>query len=132
MEVDMGAVGEQLRIFQNQYEEKSREYDHLCEEFNQTSQVQKHHKHKPARTNLREKTGHRINDLYWHWPLESSRDILALLLRNIHIVHFMGSSINVVKTKYHFLSLSGNSYNKDVNNSGFMVSDSNYDLGQRM
>ncbi|XP_076009219.1 phosphatidylinositol 3-kinase regulatory subunit gamma-like [Genypterus blacodes] len=38
VEVDMGAVGEQLRIFHNQYEAKSREYDCLCEELNQTSQ----------------------------------------------------------------------------------------------
>ncbi|KAK2835338.1 hypothetical protein Q5P01_015822 [Channa striata] len=38
MEVDIDAVGEQLRIFQDQYKEKSKEYDHLFKEFNQTSQ----------------------------------------------------------------------------------------------
>ncbi|XP_019125387.1 phosphatidylinositol 3-kinase regulatory subunit gamma isoform X2 [Larimichthys crocea] len=38
MEVDIDAVGEQLRIFQDQYKEKSKEYDHLYEKFNQTSQ----------------------------------------------------------------------------------------------
>uniref|UniRef100_A0A3Q3RSJ4 Phosphatidylinositol 3-kinase regulatory subunit beta-like n=1 Tax=Mastacembelus armatus TaxID=205130 RepID=A0A3Q3RSJ4_9TELE len=38
MEVDINAVGEQLRIFQDQYKEKSKEYDHLFEEFNQSSQ----------------------------------------------------------------------------------------------
>ncbi|GLD49881.1 phosphatidylinositol 3-kinase regulatory subunit gamma-like isoform X2 [Lates japonicus] len=38
MEVDIDAVGEQLRIFQDQYKEKSKEYDRLFEEFNQTSQ----------------------------------------------------------------------------------------------
>ncbi|XP_069377888.1 phosphatidylinositol 3-kinase regulatory subunit gamma-like isoform X2 [Paralichthys olivaceus] len=38
MEVDIDAVGEQLRIFQDRYKEKSKEYDHLFEEFNQTSQ----------------------------------------------------------------------------------------------
>uniref|UniRef100_A0A3B4WVW7 Phosphatidylinositol 3-kinase regulatory subunit gamma-like n=1 Tax=Seriola lalandi dorsalis TaxID=1841481 RepID=A0A3B4WVW7_SERLL len=38
MEVDINAVGEQLRIFQDQYKEKSKEYDRLFEEFNQTSQ----------------------------------------------------------------------------------------------
>ncbi|KAK9519501.1 hypothetical protein VZT92_022227 [Zoarces viviparus] len=36
--VDIGAVGEQLRIFQDQYKEKSKEYDRLFEKFNQTSQ----------------------------------------------------------------------------------------------
>lgn len=39
MEVDIDAVGEQLRIFQDQYKEKSKEYDCLFETFNQTSQV---------------------------------------------------------------------------------------------
>lgn len=39
MEVDTDAVGEQLRIFQDQFKEKSKEYDRLFEEFNQTSQV---------------------------------------------------------------------------------------------
>lgn len=38
MEVDIDAVGEQLRIFQDQYKEKSKEYDRLYERFNQTSQ----------------------------------------------------------------------------------------------
>ncbi|KAI3368215.1 hypothetical protein L3Q82_007936 [Scortum barcoo] len=38
MEVDIDAVGEQLRIFQDQYKEKSKEYDRLYEKFNQTSQ----------------------------------------------------------------------------------------------
>nr|XP_015826332.2 phosphatidylinositol 3-kinase regulatory subunit gamma [Nothobranchius furzeri]XP_015826333.2 phosphatidylinositol 3-kinase regulatory subunit gamma [Nothobranchius furzeri] len=38
MEVDIDAVGEQLRIFQDQYKEKSQEYDRLFEELNQTSQ----------------------------------------------------------------------------------------------
>ncbi|TDH08681.1 hypothetical protein EPR50_G00100670 [Perca flavescens] len=38
MEVDIDAVGEQLRIFQDQYKEKSKEYDLLFEKFNQTSQ----------------------------------------------------------------------------------------------
>ncbi|XP_049444951.1 phosphatidylinositol 3-kinase regulatory subunit gamma-like [Epinephelus fuscoguttatus] len=38
MEVDIDAVGEQLRIFQEQYREKSKEYDRLFEKFNQTSQ----------------------------------------------------------------------------------------------
>lgn len=42
MEVDIDAVGEQLRIFQDQYKEKSKEYDHLYEKFNQTSQVLQH------------------------------------------------------------------------------------------
>lgn len=40
MEVDIDAVGEQLRVLQDQYKEKSKEYDHLYEKFNQTSQVQ--------------------------------------------------------------------------------------------
>lgn len=39
MEVDIDAVGEQLRVLQDQYKEKSKEYDHLYEKFNQTSQV---------------------------------------------------------------------------------------------
>ncbi|XP_032382811.1 phosphatidylinositol 3-kinase regulatory subunit gamma isoform X2 [Etheostoma spectabile] len=38
MEVNIDAVGEQLRIFQDQYKEKSKEYDLLFEKFNQTSQ----------------------------------------------------------------------------------------------
>ncbi|XP_041863144.1 phosphatidylinositol 3-kinase regulatory subunit gamma-like [Melanotaenia boesemani] len=38
MEVDIDAAGEQLRIFQDQYKEKSQEYDRLFEELNQTSQ----------------------------------------------------------------------------------------------
>ncbi|XP_041791174.1 phosphatidylinositol 3-kinase regulatory subunit gamma-like [Chelmon rostratus] len=38
MEVDIDAVGEQLRIFQEQYKEKSKEYDRLYETFNKTSQ----------------------------------------------------------------------------------------------
>ncbi|KAM7409647.1 hypothetical protein PAMA_001236 [Pampus argenteus] len=38
MDVNIDAVGEQLRTFQDKYEEKSKEYDHLYEEFNQTSQ----------------------------------------------------------------------------------------------
>lgn len=42
MEVDIDAVGQQLRIFQDQYKEKSKEYDHLYEMFNQTAQVQPH------------------------------------------------------------------------------------------
>uniref|UniRef100_A0A673CHL9 SH2 domain-containing protein n=1 Tax=Sphaeramia orbicularis TaxID=375764 RepID=A0A673CHL9_9TELE len=35
---DINAIGEQLRIFQDQYQEKSKEYDRLFKEFNQTSQ----------------------------------------------------------------------------------------------
>ncbi|XP_034737108.1 phosphatidylinositol 3-kinase regulatory subunit gamma-like isoform X2 [Etheostoma cragini] len=38
MEVNIDAVGEQLRIFQDQYKEKSKEYDLLFEKFNRTSQ----------------------------------------------------------------------------------------------
>ncbi|XP_074523562.1 phosphatidylinositol 3-kinase regulatory subunit gamma-like isoform X2 [Halichoeres trimaculatus] len=38
VEVDIDAVGEQLRILQEQYRKKSKEYDHLYEKFNQTSQ----------------------------------------------------------------------------------------------
>ncbi|XP_058495258.1 phosphatidylinositol 3-kinase regulatory subunit alpha-like isoform X3 [Solea solea] len=38
MEVNIEAVGEQLRIFQNRFKEKSKEYDRLFEEFNQASQ----------------------------------------------------------------------------------------------
>ncbi|XP_037530439.1 phosphatidylinositol 3-kinase regulatory subunit beta [Nematolebias whitei] len=38
MEVDICAVGEQLKIFHDQYKEKSQEYDRLFEELNQTSQ----------------------------------------------------------------------------------------------
>lgn len=45
MEVDIDAVGQQLRIFQDQYKEKSKEYDHLYEMFNQTAQVQQHPYH---------------------------------------------------------------------------------------
>lgn len=43
MEVDIDAVGEQLRVLQGQYKEKSKEYDHLYEKFNQTSQVHSFH-----------------------------------------------------------------------------------------
>lgn len=39
MEADIDAAGEQLRIFQDQYKEKSKEYDRLFEELNLTSQV---------------------------------------------------------------------------------------------
>lgn len=45
MEVDIDAVGEQLRILQDQYKEKSKEYDRLYEKFNQTSQVQQFPNH---------------------------------------------------------------------------------------
>lgn len=45
MEVNIDAVGEQLRIFQDRYKEKSKEYDRLFEEFNQTSQVQQQPNH---------------------------------------------------------------------------------------
>lgn len=38
IEVDINAIGEQLRIFQDQYQQKSKEYDRLFKEFNQTSQ----------------------------------------------------------------------------------------------
>ncbi|XP_013129128.2 phosphatidylinositol 3-kinase regulatory subunit gamma-like isoform X1 [Oreochromis niloticus] len=38
MEADIDAAGEQLRIFQDQYKEKSKEYDRLFEELNLTSQ----------------------------------------------------------------------------------------------
>nr|XP_057928245.1 phosphatidylinositol 3-kinase regulatory subunit alpha-like isoform X2 [Doryrhamphus excisus] len=38
MEVDIDAVGERLKLFQDHYEEKSREYDRLNKELNQTSQ----------------------------------------------------------------------------------------------
>ncbi|CAG5863940.1 unnamed protein product [Menidia menidia] len=38
MEVDIDAAGEQLKMFQDRYKEKSREYDRLFEELNQTSQ----------------------------------------------------------------------------------------------
>ncbi|XP_053178970.1 phosphatidylinositol 3-kinase regulatory subunit gamma-like [Scomber japonicus] len=38
MEVNTDAVGAQLRTFQDQYKEKSKEFDHLYEEFNQSSQ----------------------------------------------------------------------------------------------
>lgn len=39
MEIDIDAVGQQLRTLQDQYKEKSEEYDLLYEKFNQTSQV---------------------------------------------------------------------------------------------
>lgn len=39
MEIDIDAVGQQLRMLQDQYKEKSKEYDLLYEKFNQTSQV---------------------------------------------------------------------------------------------
>lgn len=45
MDADINAVGEQLRIFQDQYKEMSEEYDRLFEEFNRTSQVQMYHNH---------------------------------------------------------------------------------------
>ena len=45
MEVNTDAVGAQLRTFQDQYKEKSKEFDHLYEEFNQSSQVQQPPKH---------------------------------------------------------------------------------------
>ncbi|CAG00783.1 unnamed protein product, partial [Tetraodon nigroviridis] len=38
MEIDIDAVGQQLRMLQDQYKEKSKEYDLLYEKFNQTSQ----------------------------------------------------------------------------------------------
>lgn len=38
MEVDISKVGEQLRMFQDRYQQKSKEYDNLLKEFNQTSQ----------------------------------------------------------------------------------------------
>lgn len=38
MEVDINEVGEQLRMFQDRYQQKSKEYDNLLKEFNQTSQ----------------------------------------------------------------------------------------------
>lgn len=38
-EIDIDAVGQQLRMLQDQYKEKSKEYDLLYETFNQTSQV---------------------------------------------------------------------------------------------
>lgn len=38
MEVDINEVGEQLRMFQDRYQQKSKEYDTLLKEFNQTSQ----------------------------------------------------------------------------------------------
>ncbi|XP_054646094.1 phosphatidylinositol 3-kinase regulatory subunit gamma-like [Dunckerocampus dactyliophorus] len=38
MEVDIDAVGERLKLFQDHYEEKSKEYDRLNKELNQTSQ----------------------------------------------------------------------------------------------
>ncbi|XP_077573123.1 phosphatidylinositol 3-kinase regulatory subunit gamma-like [Stigmatopora nigra] len=38
MELDIEAVGERLKVFQDQYEEKSKEYDRLYKELNQTSQ----------------------------------------------------------------------------------------------
>lgn len=39
MEINIEAVGQQLRMLQDQYKEKSKEYDRLYEKFNQTSQV---------------------------------------------------------------------------------------------
>lgn len=39
MEINIDAVGQQLRVLQDQYKEKSKEYDLLYEKFNQTSQV---------------------------------------------------------------------------------------------
>lgn len=39
MEIDIDAVGQQLRMLQDQYKEKSKEYDLLYEKFNQTTQV---------------------------------------------------------------------------------------------
>lgn len=42
MDVEIDAVGEQLKFFQDKYMEKSQEYDRLFEEFNQTSQVKQH------------------------------------------------------------------------------------------
>uniref|UniRef100_A0A3Q3W186 SH2 domain-containing protein n=1 Tax=Mola mola TaxID=94237 RepID=A0A3Q3W186_MOLML len=38
MEINIDVVGEQLRILQDQYKEKSKEYDRLYEKFNQTAQ----------------------------------------------------------------------------------------------
>uniref|UniRef100_A0A674NW37 Phosphoinositide-3-kinase regulatory subunit 2 n=1 Tax=Takifugu rubripes TaxID=31033 RepID=A0A674NW37_TAKRU len=38
MEINIEAVGQQLRMLQDQYKEKSKEYDRLYEKFNQTSQ----------------------------------------------------------------------------------------------
>ncbi|XP_061680921.1 phosphatidylinositol 3-kinase regulatory subunit beta-like isoform X2 [Syngnathoides biaculeatus] len=38
MELDIEIVAERLKVFQDQYEEKSKEYDRLHEELNQTSQ----------------------------------------------------------------------------------------------
>ena len=35
----MEAVGEQLKVYHEQYQEKSREYDGLYEEYTRTSQV---------------------------------------------------------------------------------------------
>lgn len=37
--INIEAVGQQLRMLQDQYKEKSKEYDRLYEKFNQTSQV---------------------------------------------------------------------------------------------
>jgi len=36
------AVGEQLKVYHEQYQEKSREYDVLYEEYTRTSQVRPH------------------------------------------------------------------------------------------
>lgn len=36
-------VGEQLKVYHEQYQEKSREYDSLYEEYTRTSQVQVQH-----------------------------------------------------------------------------------------
>lgn len=38
-------VGEQLKVYHEQYQEKSREYDSLYEEYTRTSQVQVWHMH---------------------------------------------------------------------------------------
>lgn len=39
----MEAVGEQLKVYHEQFQEKSREYDILYEEYTRTSQVLHHH-----------------------------------------------------------------------------------------
>lgn len=38
-------VGEQLKVYHEQYQEKSREYDSLYEEYTRTSQVSVQHTH---------------------------------------------------------------------------------------
>lgn len=50
MEVDIDAVKEQLKIIQDRYEEMSKEYDRLYEEFNQTSQVEQPPEHRDMPT----------------------------------------------------------------------------------